>query len=324
MKENYATQYAGKSVAITGAGGYLAPAIMDALGENPKSIYSVSSQDLKPRPGVVNIQADIRSAECWKEIVTVADVIFHLASNTSVYAAIKDPAGCLASTVQPISHLVWASQVTARRPRVVLASTVTQYGITSKFPVAERSPLNPITNYDLQKLFSEEQLLLASNHEIIDGVSLRLANVYGVSSNASTAGDRGVLNKVTRSALEGANLKVYGNGRYIRDYIYITDVAQAFLAAGISESTVGYPYNIGSGRGITIQQAFSLVAKQAERMTGRKVSIENIPWPEDADPIEHRNFVADISAINTATDWSPLISFEQGVNKIIRRFYHNE
>ena len=324
MRENYATKYAGKSVAITGGGGYLAPAIMDALGENPKIIYSISSQDLQPRPGIVNIQADIRTAECWKEIVATADVIFHLASNTSVYAAIEDPANCLASTVQPISHLVRASQVLARRPRVVLASTVTQYGITSKLPVTEGSILDPITNYDLQKMFSEKQLLLASSQEIIDGVSLRLANVYGASFNSNADIDRGVLNKVARLALEGSKLQVYGDGRYMRDYIYITDVAQAFLAAGVSELTVGNPYNIGSGCGVTIQEAFSLVAEQAARITGKKVSIENIPWPEGTDPIEYRNFTADINAINAAAGWSPLISFEQGVSKMVLNFSHNE
>lgn len=322
--EDYATKYAGKSVAITGSGGYLAPAIIDALGENPKCIYSISSQDLESRPGIVNVRSDIRTADCWKEIVATADVIFHLASNTSVYAAIEDPVSCLASTVQPVSHLVWASKLLGRRPRVVLASTVTQYGITNNLPVIEGSPLNPITNYDLQKLFSEKQLLLASSQGIIDGVSLRLANVYGPSSNSNGVGDRGILNKVARSALEGAKLKVYGDGSYIRDYIYIADVARAFLAAGVSDSTVGSPYNIGTGRGITIREAFSLVAKQAENITGRKVSIEDAPWPEGADPIEYRNFVADISAINVATEWSPLISFKQGVDKMIRSFYQNE
>ena len=318
MTEDCASKYAGKTVAITGAGGYLAPAIVDALGSNPKRIYLVSSQELVSRPGAVNIRSDVRTADCWQEIVTAADVIFHLASNTSVYAAAEDPVGCLASTVQPVTHLVCAARVSARRPRVVLASTATQYGITNDLPVTEESPQNPITNYDLQKYFSEKQLLLASSQGILEGVSLRLANVYGPSPNINASTDRGVLNKITRLALQEATLQVYGDGNYIRDYVYITDVARAFLVAGVSESVVGDPFNVGSGQGVTISKAFSLVAKRVENITGRKVLVEKTPWPKETDAIEYRNFVADIGAIKLASGWRPLISFEQGIDQIIR------
>ena len=318
LTEDFASKYAGKTVAITGAGGYLAPAIIDALGSNPERINLISSQELACRPGTVNIQSDIRTADCWQQIVTAADVIFHLASNTSVYAATEDPVSCLASTVQPVSHLVCAARALAHRPRVVLASTATQYGITNNLPVTEESPQHPITNYDLQKLFSEKQLLLASSQGILEGVSLRLANVYGPSSNTNASSDRGVLNKITRLALQGVTLQVYGDGNYLRDYVYITDVAHAFLAAGVSESVVGGPFNVASGQGITISEAFSLVAKRVENITGRKVRIENTPWPKGTDAIEHRNFVADIGAIRLASGWRPLISFEQGVDQTIR------
>ena len=317
LTEDFSTQYTGKTVAITGAGGYLAPAILDALGPHPDRIFLVSGQELPGKSGVVNIQADIRAADCWQEIVTSADVIFHLASNTSVYAASEDPVGCLDSTVKPVSQLVCAAQVLTRQPRVVIASTVTQYGITNDLPVSEKSPQHPITNYDLQKMFSEKQLLLASSQGVLEGVSLRLGNVYGPSSNTNASGDRGVLNKISRLALKGAKLQVYGDGNYIRDYVHINDVARAFLAAGVSESVVGHSFNIASGQGVTIRDAFRLVAERAEAVTGRKVAIKNIPWPIGAEAIECRNFVADINAIKLATGWSPLISFEYGVEQMI-------
>ena len=162
MIDDFAGPYAGKTVAITGASGYLAAALMDALGSAPARILRVSRQALAAKPGTVTIQADVRTADCWKNIVAEADVVFHLASNTSVYAAANDPAASLGSTVQPVAHLTAACRTLCRRPRVVLAGTATQYGITNTLPVNEDTPTHPITDYDLHKQFAEKQLLLAT------------------------------------------------------------------------------------------------------------------------------------------------------------------
>ena len=92
---------------------------------------------------------------------------------------------------------------------------------------------NPITTYDLHKFFAEQQLLVASSSNIIGAISLRLANVYGPSSTESLAQDRGILSKITRMSFELKNLQIYGNGEYLRDYIYIDDVVNAFLHAAL-------------------------------------------------------------------------------------------
>jgi UDP-glucose 4-epimerase len=192
--------------------------------------------------------------------------------------------------------------------------------LRKKLPVAESLVAESVTNYDLHKLFAEMQLELASKLEILDGVSLRLGNVYGPSTIASSANDRGILNKVAKRALQGGDLQLYGGGVYLRDYVYIDDVARAFMVAGVEKKVVGKSFNVASGKGITIKGAFDLVVKKVEMINGKRVHIENVPWPDGADVVEFRNFVADTSSFCKVTSWHPLVSFNEGVDRMISFF----
>jgi len=92
------------------------------------------------------------------------------------------------------------------------------------------------------------------------------------------------------------------------------------MAAGVEKEVVGRSFNVASGKGMTVREAFHLVAQQIEIVTGRGVEIENTPWPEGVDPIEFRNFVADITSFQNATGWRPRISLNEGVNRMISSF----
>lgn len=318
--QNYIELYENKTVAVTGASGYLASALIDALKETPVRILRVSRRDLLPISGMKSLKADIYSKDCWSEIVNQADIIFHLAGNTSVYTAVKNPADSLNSTVLPLTCLVAAAQEAGCIPRVVFASTATVYGLTNNLPVSEDTQTDPITNYDLHKLFAENQLKLASNQGILQGVSFRLANVYGWSPSTSSADDRGILNKITRLALQGVGFSLYGDGNYIRDYIYIDDVVRAFMIGGVANGLGGRSFNVASGKGITVHDAFHLVAERVEKFTGKSVSIHNVPWPKNADPIELRSFVADTTSFYNAAGWQSNICLEDGIDLMISQF----
>jgi len=316
---NVLAEYSGKTVAITGGCGYIGTALAEALKGQAQKTLCVSRRSLR-HPGNSDheiVEADIRTPCCWENIVRRADIIFHLAGNTSVYAAAHDPAESLNSTVLPINHLIAAAQATGRRPRVVFASTATVHGLTDKLPVSESDPANPSTFYDLHKLFAEMQLALATKQGILASVALRLANVYGPSLGSSAAEDRGILNKIARMALQGKNLRIYGHGNYLRDYVYIDDVVRAFLVAGITGGVEGQNLFVASGVGIAVKQAFQTVADQAAKVTGRRVLIEHVDWPPGADPIEHRNFIADITGISDKLKWMPEVDLKNGIRRLI-------
>jgi nucleoside-diphosphate-sugar epimerase len=314
---DFGRHYENKTVAITGGNGYLGSALVSALRNTAARILVVSRKDVVSEAGIESLKADIRTQECWREIVQRADITFHLAGNTSVYAAAKDPADSLASTVLPLCHLMAAAREVQRPPRVLYASTATVYGLTDVLPVAEDKPLNPVTTYDLHKLFAEKQLALASNQGIVNGTSLRLANVYGPSPCASSADDRGILNKIARLAVEGVDLRVFGDGDYLRDYVYIDDVVRAFLLAGVHDGIAGQSFNVGSGTGMSVRDAFHLVVAQAASVTGKRGRIHQVPWPDGADPIEFRNYVADVSHLRRACAWSPTVPLGEGIARLI-------
>jgi len=166
-------------------------------------------------------------------------------------------------------------------------------------------------------------LQIASNEGLIDGVILRLANVYGPSSTLALSNDRGILNKITNLALSGQPITVFGDGNYLRDYVYIDDVALAFLEAGKVNNISGQIFNIGSGKGTLIKDAFSYIAKLVDARIDKKTEIIFQDWPELADEIERRNFYADISRFVKCTDWAPSVTFEEGAERTVDYFSSN-
>ncbi|MEO8677457.1 MAG: NAD-dependent epimerase/dehydratase family protein [Vicinamibacterales bacterium] len=291
-------------MAVTGSSGYLGSAVTEWLRTTAARVVPVSRPD-----------ADVRTKDCWSAIVANADVIFHLAGNTSVADAARDPDGSWQSTVVPIGHLAEAAREAGRRPRVVFASTATVYGLTGHLPVDEDAETSPITIYDRHKLSAEQRLASASADGVIDGVSLRLANVYGPSPATSSAGDRGVLNTVTRLAVAGDDVCLFGDGDYLRDYVYVGDVVRAFVMAGAQPGAGSC--NVASGTGTTVRDAFHLAVERARRATGKRSAIRHAAWPEAADPIEHRQFTANIERMAVTYGWRPAVTLTEGIDQLV-------
>jgi len=164
----------------------------------------------------------------------------------------------------------------------------------------------------------ERQLVLATKLNICDGVSLRLANVYGPSSANSAATDRGILNKITGLALVGDIVPLYGGGNYIRDYIYIDDVVDAFILASISSKSAGEVFNVGSGVGTSVRDAFNAVTQEVYRQTDKVIEMKDVPWPENSPKINMRNFIASIEKAYTCLGWSPKVSLQTGIATMVK------
>lgn len=318
--KNILEKLEGRTIAVTGARGYIGSTLVEKLTKYTSNIICVSRQDMKIKGNVQTLQADIRTSDCWREIVERADIIFHLAGNTSVYAAAKDPVDSLKSTLLPITYLIRAAQKLGRKPRVIFASTATIYGLNEQLPITETTEPNPITVYDLHKLFAEKQLSLAADQGYLECLSMRLANVYGPGLSDSLSSDRGVLNKVTTLALQGRNLVTYGDGNYLRDYIYIDDVVNAFILASIVPDLTMRSCIVASGIGTTLKHAFEKVIKSAALKTGKNVELGFTPWPSSADLIEYRNFIAEKKGFLYDYGWKPETNLDEGINLLIAEY----
>lgn len=315
--------YAGKNVVVSGSNGYIASSIIPLLKSLDAKITCLSRKDTSFFEGVEHLLGDITDFDTWCKVIQKAEIIIHLAGNTSIYSAKEDPKNSINSTVLPILHIINAAKKLNIVPKIVFASTASIYGLSPSLPTSENTNEDIITTYDLHKSFAEKHLQIATSEGLIDSVSLRLANVYGPSLTLALSSDRGILNKITNLALSGEPITIYGDGKYLRDYVYISDVALAFLEAGRANNISGRVFNIGSGDGIYIKDAFLYVTKLVEKINGTKIKIIYADWPKVADKIERRNFYADITSFVKSTDWTPLVKFTDGAAKTVNYFSSN-
>ena len=317
-------EYRGKSVAVTGAAGFLGGRLVHRLAAVPCQIIRVARSvppplEATPAATVREVTGDVGERATWDAIVSDADVVFHFAAATSARAADHGDRA-LAASVAALGHLVDTCRQLRRRPAVMLAGTVTQTGIPSRLPVDESSPDRPVTAYDEYKLIAEDDLKAAVADGAVTGATLRLANVYGPGGHGRSA-DRDILNRMIAAAVRGQPLTVYGTGNYLRDYIFVEDVVDAFLMAARHPQRVnGRHYVIGSGRGITIRQAFELVAERVELLTGRRVAVVTPEPPVAVSAIEQRHFVADPSRFSAATGWRATWSLSDGIDRTAEVF----
>ena len=317
--------FAGRTIVITGGGGYIAAALLRCLSVTDCIVRRVVRRTSPiPAGGIARIEdviGDLGERSLWRDVVAGADVVVHLAAQTSTYVANADPAADLRVNVVPVVHLLEACRARGGPvPAVLLAGSATEVGLTTAVPVGVHEPDRPVTIYDLHKLVAEQYLEHYARLGIVRGVCLRLANVYGPGP-ASSSGDRGILNLMMRRALRAEQLTVYGDGAWVRDYVHVDDVARAFMAAAIHADAIsGQHFVIGSGVGTRIVDALELVASRVAARTGVRARVSHVPAPVDLSPIERRHFVADTTRFRAATGWQPRFDLAAGIDGTLGAF----
>ncbi|MBU2510496.1 NAD-dependent epimerase/dehydratase family protein [bacterium] len=322
MNEHVKSYYQGKTILITGASGYIGWNIANHLVEIDCQIIRASrdTEKLEYIPGkadLIGYEGDYQDDIMWDDLVSRADVIFHLAGQTSAYVAEKDPENDYKANVVPMRRLLEAARKHKNNPVVVYAGTSTQCGIPEVSPVGEKVVDKPITFYDFHKLMAEDILKYYTQQGWARGVSLRLTNVFGPGPKSSNS-DRGILNLMIRKAMHGDDLKVYGSGDYLRDYVYIKDVVSVFTQVPCNaDKAKGKHYLLGSGIGTSIKGAITSVANIVSQNTGNTVSVVHVDPPTALLPIEFRNFVADTTSLMVDHSISIQYSLEKGIQETV-------
>jgi nucleoside-diphosphate-sugar epimerase len=314
--------FRGKSILVTGGTGYFASGIIALLRDVDCRIIRLGRRIEGREKGdgaahIIDMTGDMCDSDIWDRCLDGIDVVFHLAAQTSIYVANADPLADHAVNVLPMLRLLEACRQQRLQPIVCFASTVTVAGIPACLPVDEAHPDHPMTVYDLHKQMAEQYLCWYSEQGFVRGVTLRLPNVYGPGPHSSSS-DRGILNQMIRRALGGEPLTVYGLGEQLRDYLYIDDVARAFLAAAAhADALNGRHFVIGSGVGYSIAAALELVSARVAARTGQEVEVQHVAPPDGLSPIEQRNFVADPQRFCSVTGWRPCYSLSEGIDRTL-------
>ncbi|MCA9405717.1 MAG: NAD-dependent epimerase/dehydratase family protein [Candidatus Omnitrophica bacterium] len=316
--------FTNKTILITGSQGYLGTQIKSALASASCRIVAFdrklpeNSSDTG-KAEIRYVQGDVQDPAIWDQLLDGVDIIFHLAAQTSSRAANENPLMDLQANVVPVLNLITACHRNNRFPDILFAGTATQVGLTESYPVNESWKDEPITIYDIHKLTVEQHLRFYAKNKG-RAVTLRLANLYGPGPKSSNA-DRGILNWMVRQAIDQQPLMVYGDGSFVRDYIFVDDVVRAFLLAAVHmDQTTKQYFVLGTGEGHTFLEMVTCIQETVKRLLGYKVQVQTVPPPENLSPIEFRRFVADSSAFQNATGWKADVSLKEGIERTVEYF----
>lgn len=296
-----------KNILVTGGRGFIGSALIKKLKKLPCRVINPDKKD-------------VGNKNFWKDYVNYADIIYHLAAQTSSAHANSHPSADIKINLMPIINLIEISSKSGWKPDVIFTGSVTQAGLTPTIPVNEKVKDLPLTIYDINKLISEKYLHFY--HHFLHGraVTLRLPNVYGPGPD-SRKSDRGIVNQMVRRALRREKLFVYGTGKYLRDYIFIDDIIEALLQAYVNITVLSGKYFVlGTGTGHSIKKLVEIINKTVSCKTGCKSDIIFQPWPEHTQMIEKRNFVADPQAFTRLTKWQAKIDLKTGIAKTVNYF----
>ena len=185
--------------------------------------------------------------------------------------------------------------------RFLLASTGGAiYGDCDRLPTPEDAPAAPISPYGASKAAAETYLALYRRLHGLSTCSLRLANVYG--PRQDPLGEGGVVAIYCHAAANSNVARVFGDGRQTRDFVYVGDVAAAFIAA--SESDVPGPYNVGTGEETSVLQLLERLGLEARFEPER--------------PGEVKRSALDGSAARAALGWRAEVSLAEGLERTMR------
>jgi len=192
-------------------------------------------------------------------------------------------------------------------PKIIfISSGGTVYGDPVYTPIDENHPTNPTVSYGIVKLAIEKYLLLYKNLYGISATILRVSNPFGERQRIETA--QGAVGVFISRALKNQPIDIWGDGEVVRDYVYVSDVAEAFAKALAYTGTQSI-FNISSGCGTSLNQLINKI----EQVIGHKVVKNYLPFrPFDA-PIS----VLDNSLAQKELAWSPTISIDVGIVKTI-------
>jgi UDP-glucose 4-epimerase len=183
----------------------------------------------------------VLSAETVNELAARCDVIYHLAAQVDVRRSVADPGFDAQVNVAGTAVVLEAARQASAR--VVLASTAAVYGDPERVPLLESSAITPLSPYGAGKYAAETYLETFGRLYGVSTLALRMANVYGPRQDPH--GEAGVISIFCGAAAEGRTATIFGDGLQTRDYVYVGDVAAAWVAAGRSDVTGAL--NVGTG-----------------------------------------------------------------------------
>ncbi|WP_236900744.1 dTDP-glucose 4,6-dehydratase [Cryobacterium arcticum] len=322
-EQNPAADLGGSRVLVTGGAGFIGSHLVDTLLARGAAQVRVLDNlvngtrenlaHLDDNPSVSLITGDVRDRAARDAALTDIDIVYHLAC-LGVRHSLHDPVE---------NHLVNASGsldmlISAREhvvDRFIYVSTSEVFGTAQYAPMDEQHPTWPETVYGGGKLAGEAYARAFYRTYGMDTVVVRPFNTYGPRSHFE--GDSGeVLPRTIVRLLAGHRPLIFGDGEQTRDFMHVSDTANALALLAKASGAAGQTLNLGSGTEVTMNELCAAVALAARRP-------DLTPEHVEARPGDVRRLIGDPTRMRTLTGFEPRVGFDDGVAQLVDWFSNN-
>lgn len=310
-------RFAGKTVVVTGAGGFIGSHLVERLiaeGARVRAMLRYTSRgqrgclDLLPESlidGVAVTMGDVRDFDAVREVMRGADAVFHLAALIGIPYSYEHPQEVIDTNIIGTSNVLLAAKELGTLERVVLTSTSEVYGSAVRVPMDEDHPLQAQSPYSATKIAGDALGVSFHRSFGLPVTIVRPFNAYGPRQSA-----RAVIPAIISQAVSGETLRL-GTLDTTRDFTFVEDTARGFVAVGGADAAVGEVVNVGSGREVSIRE---VVAKVGE-IVGRDLRVEGDEQRLRPAKSEVSRLLSDNSKAERLAGWRAEISLEEGLRR---------
>lgn len=297
---------------VLGGCGFIGCNVVEELirQDYPVRIFDVPTSNRDNLASVISaiefVEGNFSNAADIEAALEEVDFVIHLVGTTLPASSNRQPAFDIESNLIGTIGLLEAS-VRRKIKRVVFASSGgTVYGKGQTIPITENHPTNPLCSYGISKLAIEKYMQLFHHLYGLDYTILRVANPYG--KYQKLVSEQGAIGVFLARINEGKTITIWGDGSVIRDYIYVEDIARAFVKA-LSQNSEHRLFNIGTGIGLSLRD---LIAK-IERVTGSKAQVEY----SAGRTVDVPTNILDATRANRFLNWHVETDFDTGLRKTL-------
>lgn len=278
------------------------------------------------RDGFRFVQGDIRDAQQMRRVAEDVDVVYHLAGQVAVTTSVQNPREDFTVNSLGTLNVLEALRQVNSNAILIFTSTNKVYGGMENVAVVENEtryvyrdhpngisegqPLDFHSPYGCSKGAADQYVRDYARIYGLRTVVFRMSCIYGPRQFGNE--DQGWLAHFVISAVLGRPITIYGDGRQVRDVLYVDDLIQAFEGAVEHiDVAAGQVYNIGGGPENTVSIWAEFGELLAERL-GRRIAVRYGDWR----PGDQRVYVSDIRKAQTELGWSPTISVTEGIERL--------
>lgn len=293
---------------VTGGTGFMGSHIVELLLQQGHDITVLTSSS-SIHPNIQHLQKRIRlvrgnfgNYQLVLQHLETVDIIVHIAWTTVPKTASENPIYDAQSNVIGSIHLLEAA-VTAKVKKVIFISTGgALYGVPQYTPIDEKHPIQPISAYGISKMAFERYLHFFYQNKGLDYCIFRIANAYGTRQNMTK--NQGVIGIWLQRFLQQQPIEIWGDGSIVRDYVYVTDVAQ-IIANSLTYSGPEKVFNVGSGCGYSLNE----ILEVCQNVTQIEANIQYHKGRSFDVPVN----ILSIQKAQEELKWQPTTSIHRGI-----------